>query len=128
MKTKVINKCPHYDEHWGCEISPAKACLNCANAKWELEEKPNDDGLSEFAQMEKNKNNMKKLWIARDCDQYNDWDEKEPGNLTIFYDTPVLEHFSRGDMWCSARQLATIPTYMFPEIKPGECRVFVESE
>ena len=69
---------------------------------------------------------MKKLWIARDCNQYNDWDEVEPGNLTIFYDEPVLQCHTRGNMWGCARQLATIPIYMYPEINPGECKVFVE--
>lgn len=71
---------------------------------------------------------MKKLWVARDFDQWNDWDVIEPGNLTIYYDKPILQHFSRGDMWVCARTVAILPTYMFPEINPGECRVFVEQE
>lgn len=31
---KRINKCPSWDEHWGCAISPMKNCDSCANAEW----------------------------------------------------------------------------------------------
>lgn len=42
MTKKRTNKCPHYDEHWGCAISPMKHCSGCANAIWETidEEQP----------------------------------------------------------------------------------------
>ena len=33
---------------------------------------------------------MKKLWVARDFDQWNDWDVIEPGNLTIYYDSQMV--------------------------------------
>lgn len=31
---KRVNKCPSWDEHWGCAISPMKNCNGCANAVW----------------------------------------------------------------------------------------------
>lgn len=36
---KRVNKCPSWDEHWGCAISPMKNCSGCANADWRVEEK-----------------------------------------------------------------------------------------
>lgn len=68
------------------------------------------------------------IWIARDKNLENDWGEVEPGNLTAFYDSPILEHHSRGDMWGCARVIGNIPNYMFPEIKPGECKKFIEEK
>lgn len=35
MSKKRINKCPSYDEHWGCAISPMKRCDGCPNADWQ---------------------------------------------------------------------------------------------
>lgn len=31
---KRVNKCPSWDECWGCAISPMKNCNSCANADW----------------------------------------------------------------------------------------------
>lgn len=35
---KRVNKCPSYDKHWGCAISPMKNCSGCANADWHMED------------------------------------------------------------------------------------------
>ena len=34
MIKRIDNKCPHYDEHWGCAISPIKKCDTCPSAIW----------------------------------------------------------------------------------------------
>lgn len=90
-----------------------------------------------------------KLWIARDtkyttyfyeCDDYGE--EQVRGNLHIFYDTPELlyvdgvynenrkndnDWYQRSQYykWQNARLICDIPSYMFPEIKEGECIEFI---
>lgn len=32
---KKINKCPHWNEIYGCGISPEKKCKGCENADWQ---------------------------------------------------------------------------------------------
>lgn len=32
---KRINKCPRYDEYYGCATSPSKRCDGCPDAVWE---------------------------------------------------------------------------------------------
>lgn len=34
---KRVNKCPSYDKHWGCAISPTKHCSGCPDADWQVE-------------------------------------------------------------------------------------------
>ena len=36
---KRINKCPSWDAHWGCAISPMKNCSSCASADWHIDKK-----------------------------------------------------------------------------------------
>lgn len=36
---KRINKCPSWDAHWGCAISPMKNCSCCASADWHMGKK-----------------------------------------------------------------------------------------
>lgn len=77
----------------------------------------------------------KKLWIARDSDyityDYPNDGQKHKGKLHIFYDTPELElkkdnptkywSCSKRYCWGKARELAIIPSYMYPEIEPCTC-------
>lgn len=79
----------------------------------------------------------KKLWIARDSDYItydyvnDDYGKKHKGELHIFYDTPELElkkdnptkywSCSKRYCWEKARELAVIPSYMYPEIAPCTC-------
>lgn len=53
--------------------------------------------------------NKEKIWIARDEDKV----------LHAFYDTPEFDEHSY--KWYHAREAFTIPTYMFPSIKTGQC-------
>ena len=84
----------------------------------------------------------KKLWIARDEAVFEDSNEREyyiehedenilnlKGELNIFYDKPELGCDNNGNnVWMNARKIATIPSYMFPEIKCEHCAVFVPKE
>ncbi len=79
----------------------------------------------------------KKLWIARDSDYItydypnDDYGQKHKGKLHIFYDTPELElkednptkywGCSRRYCWGCAREIAIVPSYMYPEIEPCTC-------
>lgn len=36
---KRVNRCPSWDEHWGCAISPMKDCSSCGKAEWHVEGK-----------------------------------------------------------------------------------------
>lgn len=73
----------------------------------------------------------KKIWIARnnDCDEetyYNMNNGHGPfnlGTLHLFYDKPGR---MKNGKWIDAREIATIPTYMFPEISDGEVSYFIE--
>lgn len=83
----------------------------------------------------------KKLWIARDEAVFEDSNEREYildykqdcellyGELNIFYDKPELGRDNNGNnVWINARKIATIPSYMFPEIKCEQCAAFVPKE
>jgi len=79
-----------------------------------------------------------KIWIARDNAYSDDKDfdlehflerhpesETEFGKLHLFYDKPIFVESS----WChyaweGGRVSADIPSYMFPNIKCGECLEF----
>ena len=61
MSKKRINKCPSYDEHWGCAISPMKRCDGCANADWHYEENLEAD-------FKKYRSLRNKLWAI--CNEY----------------------------------------------------------
>lgn len=84
----------------------------------------------------------KKLWIARDEATFEDSNEREyyiehkdenilnlKGELNIFYDKPLLDCNENGEhIWTHARKIASLPSYMFPEIKCEQCAVFVPKE
>ena len=58
------------------------------------------------------------IWIARDPSYFNPDNDECEGKLRLFYDTPELLHNSQtGHIeWGMAREIAIIPTYMFPEV------------
>ena len=64
------------------------------------------------------------MYIARDegiC--YDEDERKSQGKLHLFYDTPLINKNSQTNTWkfdC-ARCIAEIPSYMYPEIKDGDC-------
>lgn len=67
-----------------------------------------------------------KLYIARDGEGVYDNDEPNDGRgLNIFYDIPLWDGQQR--RWGTARKIANIPDYMFPDIKEGEYQIFVPS-
>lgn len=62
-----------------------------------------------------------KLYIARDENPSDeDWDIRSPGKLHLFYDKPLIQD---GKFVC-ARQITEIPSYMYPNIKDGDCYEF----
>lgn len=76
--------------------------------------------------MNKNKNKILYVYIARDERQYkDDSDHLELyGKLHVFYDTPQWNYNTCS--WELARQIGgEIPGYMFPDIKEKECRKFI---
>ena len=64
------------------------------------------------------------IYIARDegiC--YDEDDYKSQGKLHLFYDTPLIHKEPKTNTWkfdC-ARCIAEIPSYMYLEIKDGDC-------
>ena len=64
------------------------------------------------------------IYIARDegiC--YDEDERKSQGKLHLFYDTPLINKNPQTNTWkfdC-ARCIAEIPSYMYPEIKDGDC-------
>ena len=64
------------------------------------------------------------MYIARDEGVRYDEDEcKTQGKLHLFYDTPLIHRDSQTNTWkfdC-ARCIAEIPSYMYPDIKEGDC-------
>lgn len=64
------------------------------------------------------------MYIARDEGVCYDEDEhKTQGNLHLFYDTPLIHKDSQTNTlkFDCARCVAEIPSYMYPEIKEGDC-------
>ena len=64
------------------------------------------------------------IYIARDegvC--YDEGERKSQGNLHLFYDTPLINIDSQTNTrkFDCARCIAEIPSYMYPDIKEGEC-------
>lgn len=68
-----------------------------------------------------------KLYIARDDGEYadEDYNYKTRGDLHIFYDTP---HLNENGKWDLARKICDVPSYMYPEIKDGQCEVFTNTK
>ena len=64
--------------------------------------------------------NKWKLWIARNPDTYEDDDEDYchpiKGELILFYDTPLRGEKDGKPCWTYAREMAKLPSYMYPEI------------
>ena len=64
------------------------------------------------------------IYIARDeVIYYDDYKRKGQGKLHIFYDTPLIHKDPKTNTYkfdC-ARCIAEIPSYMYPEIKDGDC-------
>ena len=64
------------------------------------------------------------MYIARDEGVCYDEDKyKSQGKLHLFYDTPLIRRVPQTNTWkfdC-ARCIAEIPSYMYPEIKDGDC-------
>ena len=64
------------------------------------------------------------MYIARDegiC--YDEDERKSQGKLHLFYDTPLINKNPQTNTWkfdC-ARCIAEIPSYMYPDIKEGDC-------
>ena len=64
------------------------------------------------------------MYIARDegvC--YDEDDYKSQGKLHLFYDTPLLHRDSKTNTlkFDCARCIVEIPSYMYPDIKEGDC-------
>ena len=64
------------------------------------------------------------MYIARDEGvRYDGDDHKSQGKLHLFYDTPLIRRDPQTNTWkfdC-ARCIAEIPSYMYPDIKEGDC-------
>ena len=64
------------------------------------------------------------MYIARDegiC--HDEGEHKSQGKLRLFYDTPLIDKDPQTNTWkfdCT-RCVAEIPSYMYPEIKEGDC-------
>lgn len=69
-----------------------------------------------------------KIWLARDEAKYDEDYHNQRGDIHLFYDTPqlVFNKEKRLLCWENARKIATIPSYMFPELKEETCVVFKE--
>lgn len=68
-----------------------------------------------------------KLWIARDAGIYDeDYELVEKGKLHIFYDTPLVDKDPNDGhtIFTCSRCIGEIPSYMYPEIKEGDCYQF----
>ena len=64
------------------------------------------------------------IYIARDDGICYDEDErKTQGKLHLFYDTPLIDKDPQTNTlkFDCARCIAEIPSYMYPEIKEGDC-------
>lgn len=60
MPRKRVNRCPSWDEHWGCAISPAKRCSGCPSADWHTESVgKSDNGTTAEPSDEKTKKTRK---------------------------------------------------------------------
>ena len=64
------------------------------------------------------------MYIARDegiC--YDEDERKSQGKLHLFYDTPLIHQDPQTNTrkFDCARCIAEIPSYMYPEIKDGDC-------
>ena len=64
------------------------------------------------------------IYIARDegiC--YDEDEHKKQGKLHLFYDTPLIDKDTQTNTlkFDCARCIAEIPSYMYPEIKEGDC-------
>lgn len=65
-----------------------------------------------------------KLYIARDEGIYDDdYNYVKPGKLHLFYDTPIpyYDDETKTHKFGTARVVAEIPTYMYPDVHEGEC-------
>lgn len=76
MKRKRVNRCPSWDEHWGCAISPVKRCLGCPSADWHTESVgKSDNGTTAEPRDEKTKKTRKareQFYKAYEWFQYPD--------------------------------------------------------
>lgn len=70
------------------------------------------------------------IWIARDPDYCGEsYDDVISGTLRIFYEKPILiyDEKSTRNIWAMARQIAEVPSYMYPNIRyensPAEFRL-----
>ena len=64
------------------------------------------------------------MYIARDegiC--YDEDEHKSQGQLHLFYDTPLIDKDPQTNTlkFDCARCIAEIPSYMYPDIKEGDC-------
>ena len=63
------------------------------------------------------------IYIARDEGVCYDDERKSQGKLHLFYDTPLIDKDPQTNTlkFGCARCIAEIPSYMYPEIKEGDC-------
>ena len=64
------------------------------------------------------------IYIARDEGiWYHEDDHKTQGKLHLFYDTPLIHRDAQTNTlkFDCARCIAEIPSYMYPDIKEGDC-------
>ena len=66
------------------------------------------------------------MYIARDegvCYDEDEDDHKSQGKLHLFYDKPLIHRVPQTNTrkFDCARCIAEIPSYMYPEIKDGDC-------
>ena len=64
------------------------------------------------------------IYIARDegiC--YDEDERKSQGNLHLFYDTPLIHRDPQTNTlkFDCGRYITEIPSYMYPDIKEGDC-------
>ena len=76
MERKRVNRCPSWDEHWGCAISPMKRCSCCPNADWHTESVgKSDNGTTAESRDKKTKKTRKsreQFYKAYEYFQYPD--------------------------------------------------------
>lgn len=78
-----------------------------------------------------------KMWLARD-EMYNTMENEhnferflnrhpkkkyEFGELKLFYDKPTLTYDNKKNIrvWSGGREIATLQSYMYPQVRCGEC-------
>lgn len=71
-----------------------------------------------------------KMYLARDENYFTENDVYMNGDLNLFYDKPRLEidEHTRTRKWSYARKIATLPSYMYPDVQEMTCHIIKADE